>query len=178
MQRSPSSSGRSRLTPRALLVVACIIALCLLAIPAFTRDSSALMTNQASSSANVFSTAAVFSSDRAYLWAQSPTVTTQGSKYRVSVTISLRFDSDSNGLAEASDNVLAGASLAFELRDAQGLAIATDTGTTDAAGQYTTPRFNKILPGSYQAVVTSITHGSETWAVGLDVMNPAAINLP
>jgi hypothetical protein len=172
----PREDRRLRLTWRASVVWA--IALTLSVAPSIVTSTNALMTSQATIIGNTFTTAAAFPAGSAYVWAQSATITPQKSKYRVRITITVRADTDNDGIAEITDAPLDGASVSFEFRDASGAVVGSGSGSTDATGQFVSRRFNNIAAGSYDSVVTSLTHATETWVTALDAENPAAISVP
>jgi hypothetical protein len=178
MTRSTRPDNRRRNLSRWPLAIGLLIASTLLLVPGLVRNSNALLTDQVVVGANAFSTAAVFPSGGAYVWDQVVVATLKKASYRIEVTITVRTDSDGDGIAEISDTVLDAASVDFELRDAGGAVIASDSGTTDASGLFTTRRFNNIAAGSYTAVVTALTHGTETWVLALDAANPLAVAIP
>ena len=157
-------------------LVAC--ALGSLALGGMAGYSTAVLTDDAVLVGNTFTTAASFGGGGSYVWDQAATVTSKGSKYKVQVAVTVREDSDGNGVAAGSDPPLQDVTVAFELRDAGSNVVASDSGVTDAQGQFTTARFNNVAVGSYTAVVTSLTHATITWSPGLDAANPAAINVP
>jgi hypothetical protein len=87
--------------------------------------------------------------------------------YRVVLTV--RNDSDGDGIAELSDDAIANVEVAVDLRDANGNLITTLTGTTDANGQFESRWIKGLHPGDYDADVVDLTLSTFEWNPLLDV---------
>lgn len=116
------------------------------------------------------------SSKDMYVWDQSWVVTVRGNWINVSDTVTIRRDSNADGLAEVTDAVVSGALLNFEYDHyLSGVLIATTTFTnakTNGAGQVTFTLKTQI-GGDFTATVTKLTKSGLTWNVGLDQDNPS-----
>jgi hypothetical protein len=104
-----------------------------------------------------------------------------GSFHDLVITVTIRQDSDADGVAEGTDDPLSNASVDLTLtHDSDGdkaYDCTTDdecwnfAGTTDGAGQVTfTLKF--AATGDYEALVTALTHSTFTWNPELDADNP------
>jgi thermolysin len=104
-----------------------------------------------------------------------------GSLHDLMTTVTIRRDTDADGVAESTDDPVADASVKMTLtHDTDGDGVfecGTDDdcwnfgGTTDSAGQVTFTL--KFAPtGDYEALVTDVTHSTFTWNPALDADNP------
>jgi PKD repeat protein len=85
-------------------------------------------------------------------------------------TVTIRFDSDGDGVAEETDDVVSGATVDFTLTH-ESSQSQSYTGTTDSNGQVEF-QWRRAPSGSYTAEVTGLFHTSYTWDPTLDVDNP------
>lgn len=86
-------------------------------------------------------------------------------------TVTIRYDSDGDGVAESSDDPVSNASVSLTLDYEDGTAVNNYSGTTDDAGQIEF-KWKQAPSGSYEAEVTELTHTSYTWDPSLDLDNP------
>ncbi len=84
-----------------------------------------------------------------------------GAKHDEQVLVTIRRDSDANG----TDELVAGASVTVVVTGPQG---GTFSGTTDAAGVFTTGWLSNLPDATYTAEVTALTHSSFIWNGILD----------
>ncbi len=111
-----------------------------------------------------------------YVWDQVWTVTVKGNWITVSDTVTIRRDSNADGLAESTDAVVPGAVMNFTLDHyLSGTLIGSTTFTnakTNGNGQVT---FNlkTQVGGDFTATVTRLTKSGLTWDVALDQDNPS-----
>ena len=90
-----------------------------------------------------------------------------GSKHDERILVTVRHDSDVDGVAEGSDAVVAGATVTVEVSDASGLLVATLSGTTDSLGVFTSTWLTDLPDGLYTALITDISLDTFTWNQGL-----------
>ncbi len=105
-----------------------------------------------------------------YVWDIAWNPQPRGPNYHLQVTVTVRWDSDSDGLAEGTDDPASNATVVLSLTYEDG-STWNFSGTTDAAGQVTFKRV-KAQPGTYTAQVTDLTHATLTWDASMDVDNP------
>ncbi len=91
-----------------------------------------------------------------------------GSKHDERVLVTIRRDSDANGVAEGSDAVISGANVTVEVRYSDDSLVGTLSGITDAAGVFTSSYLTNLPSGAYTAEVTALTHSSFIWNGILD----------
>jgi Bacterial Ig domain len=111
-----------------------------------------------------------------YVWDQSWVVTVRGNWINVSDTVTIRRDSNANGIAEVTDAVVPGAVMNFTMDHyLSGVLIASTSFTnakTNGNGQVTFTVKTQI-GGDFTATVTKLTKSGLTWNVGLDQDNPS-----
>jgi subtilisin family serine protease len=107
-----------------------------------------------------------------YVWDIAWSVRQRVPNYHLEITVTVRWDSDGDGVAEGTDEPVSDATVAMTLTYQDGTAWAF-SGTTDLAGQVTF-KLVKASPGTYTAQVTDLTHATLTWDSALDVDNPDA----
>ncbi len=90
-------------------------------------------------------------------------------------TVTIRYDSDGDGVAETSDEPVSNASVELALQYQDGT-VNNYSGTTDASGQIEFT-WKHAPSGSYTAEVTSLSHSSYTWDASLDLDNPDSYTL-
>ncbi|MCH7687847.1 MAG: hypothetical protein IH899_14380 [Planctomycetes bacterium] len=83
--------------------------------------------------------------------------------------MTIRRDSNADGVADASDAVVSGATVTVEVRNSVGSLVGTLSGITDAAGLFTSSYLMDLPDETYTADVTSLTHDTFTWNALLDV---------
>jgi len=110
-----------------------------------------------------------------YVWDIAWNSQQRGPNYQLEVTVTIRWDSNGNNLADSGDETVSDAAVAMTLTY-QGGSSWNFSGTTDSAGQVTF-KLNKAQPGSYTAQVTALTHANFTWVPGLDKDNPDTFTL-
>jgi PKD repeat protein len=84
--------------------------------------------------------------------------------------VTIQVDSDGDGVAEDTDDVVSGATVEFTLTHESGESQSY-TGTTDSNGQVEF-QWKRAPSGSYTAEVTGLSHTSYTWDSTLDADNP------
>ena len=89
-----------------------------------------------------------------------------GAKHDERVMVTIRRDSDADGVSEATDAVVAGETVTVVVGGPTG---GTFSGTTDAAGVFTSGWLSDVPDGTYTADVTAVTDGTFTWNALLDV---------
>jgi hypothetical protein len=111
-----------------------------------------------------------------YVWDQSWVVTVRGNWINVSDTVTIRRDSNADGLAEVTDAPVSGALLNFTMDHyLSGVLIASTSFTnakTNGNGQVTFTVKTQI-GGDFTATVTKLTKSGLTWNAGLDQDNPS-----
>ncbi len=81
------------------------------------------------------------------------------------IVVTVRRDSDADGVAEASDELVAGANVTVTLTGPVG---GTYSGVTDSAGVFAGAWIKDVLDGAYMAEVTGLTHATFTYSGVLD----------
>lgn len=104
-----------------------------------------------------------------YVW--DTAWTTKGP--HLAITVTVRVDSDGDGVAETADDPVSGASVSMALT---GPVSSTFDGTTDSAGQVEF-MLKRAPSGAYTAEVTSISD-TYIWNTDLDADNPDTYTLP
>lgn len=111
-----------------------------------------------------------------YVWDQAWSVTVKGSWINVSDTVTIRRDSNADGLAESADAVVQGAVLNFTMDHyLSGILIASTSfqnAKTNGAGQVTFTVKTQV-GGDFTATVTKVTKSGLTWSASLDQDNPS-----
>jgi hypothetical protein len=98
-----------------------------------------------------------------------------GSMHDERIVVIVRRDSDGDGVAEATDALVSGASVMLTLVG-PGL-NASFSGSTDSNGAYRTSWVMNLNTGTYTAEVTNLVHTTYTWDQGLDpTSNDADVN--
>ncbi len=105
-----------------------------------------------------------------YVWDIAWNPQQRGPNYHLEVTVTVRWDSDGDGVAEATDDPVSNASVVMTLTYQDGTSW-NFSGTTDSAGQVTF-KLIKAQAGTYTAQVTGLTHTTLTWDSTLDADNP------
>ncbi|MFO8051784.1 MAG: S8 family serine peptidase [Thermoplasmatota archaeon] len=96
-------------------------------------------------------------------------------------TLTIRYDSDNDGVGEVSDSVVSGASVTLVIRaDTDGDGdyddgSSTFKGTTDSSGELSF-MWKSPPSGSYEGEVTVLTHDDYKWDPDLDIDNPDHYN--
>jgi hypothetical protein len=111
-----------------------------------------------------------------YVWDQVWRVTVHGSWINVSDTVTIRRDSNADGIAESTDALVPNAVMNFQYDHyVSGVLIATTTFTnakTNSNGQVTFT-LKTLFGGDFTATVTSLTKSGLTWRPALDQDNPS-----
>jgi hypothetical protein len=87
--------------------------------------------------------------------------------HRERVSVTIRRDSNANGLADSLDAVVSGASVTVKLYNSSGGLVPTFSGTTNAEGIFRTSRIT-LAAGTYRAEVDALTHATYSWNQALD----------
>ena len=141
------------------------------------RETNAVFTDIHSSPNSVISTAPCFSGGGIYVWSQSVNSAPNGNKFKVSTTFSIKHDADFDCVAEASDPPADLVSIDWTLRlNSDGSISASDSGITDASGQFTTRQF--VRDSDIYDSHGSLSHASYPWLPGMDVENPVTFSVP
>lgn len=106
-----------------------------------------------------------------YVWDISWTLSYRGRNADLYFTVTVKWDSDGDGVAEATDEVVSDATVYATLTHLDSGSTWSFSGVTDANGQVTFNLF-KAPSGNYEAKVTDITHATYTYDATLDVDNP------
>lgn len=93
----------------------------------------------------------------------------------LAVTVTVHADSDADGVAEATDEPVEGASVAMDLSLQDG-GLWSFTGVTDSSGQVSFMH-KRAASGEYTAAVTGISHDGYEYDAGLDADNPDSYSL-
>lgn len=88
-----------------------------------------------------------------------------GQKHDERILVSVRRDSDADGVGESTDAVVPSASVTVVLTGPSG---GTFSGTTDLNGTFRTGWISNLPNGAYVAEVTGLTHSTYTWQGSLD----------
>ncbi len=88
-----------------------------------------------------------------------------GKFYDVRIIVTVRRDSDADGITAASDEAVADASVTVSL---SGPLSGTYTGTTNGSGQFTTRWIRNVPDGTLTAEVTNLSHSIFIWNGDLD----------
>jgi hypothetical protein len=112
-----------------------------------------------------------------FVWAQAGSITYKKGAASLTVTVEVRYDSDGDCASTAADALLDAATVAFELRDGGGALVGSSNGKT-SSGLYSTKTFKNVASGSYQDVVTWVTHKDVEWSAVLDAENPTTTAVP
>jgi len=91
----------------------------------------------------------------------------RGSKHDERILVTIRRDSDNDGVAEATDAVVQGATVNVEL-DGPDPFLRTFSGVTNRSGVLRSEWFLDVPSGAYVAEVFSLTHPSFSWDRNLD----------
>ena len=95
----------------------------------------------------------------------------EGRGRKLSFTVTVKWDSDGDGVAELSDEVLSGAMVYATLIHLGGGGSWNYNSETDSEGKVTFT-LNKASKGNYEALVTDITHSIHTYVPSMDIDNP------
>ena len=106
-----------------------------------------------------------------YVWDISWSVSYRGRNALLSFTVTVRWDSDGDGVAESTDEVVSDATVYATLTNLDTGDTWSFSDITDANGQVSFSVF-KAPSGQYEAKVTDITHSTYTYNPSLDVDNP------
>ncbi|MGE0376622.1 MAG: PKD domain-containing protein, partial [Planctomycetaceae bacterium] len=120
-----------------------------------TATTSAGITNPPAGSANDL-----------YVWDIAFGARTRGKNQDLRVLVTIRRDSDADGIAEATDALVSGAAVTVVITGPKG---GTFSGTTSSTGVFTSSWLTNVSPGLYTADVTSVTQSGRTWNPSLDV---------
>jgi hypothetical protein len=91
-----------------------------------------------------------------------------GSRHDERILVTIRNDSDADGVAESGDALVAGANVTVEVRNSSGSLIGTLSGVTDAAGLFTSSYLTDLPDDSYTAEVVALSHATFIWNGALD----------
>lgn len=83
------------------------------------------------------------------------------------ILVTVRRDSDADGVAEGTDAPVANAAVSVELTRPDG-SVGTFSGTTNSAGVYATPWIRGVPDGTYTAEVTGLVSATFNWNQALD----------
>jgi hypothetical protein len=81
------------------------------------------------------------------------------------IVVTIRRDSNASGVAESTDQVVAGASVTVVV---SGPITRVLSGTTDSTGAFRTTWLTGLTPGTYVAEVSALGHGTYAWNHALD----------
>lgn len=110
-----------------------------------------------------------------YVWDISWREKTAGRNTFLYYTVTVRRDSDGDGVAEATDELVSDATVYATLTNLGTSASWDHSGITDTSGQVEFGE--KVGPGNYEAHVTNIVHSTYTYNPSLDVDNPDTYTL-
>jgi beta-lactamase superfamily II metal-dependent hydrolase len=116
-----------------------------------------------------------------YVWDQAFSQRKKRGVITLSVTVTVRRDSDADGASESGDAAVSAAGVTVALvLDANANGIYGDAGDTTwtltgstGGGGAVTLKFQGVPPGSYRSTVTGLAHGTYAWDASLDADNPA-----
>ena len=91
-----------------------------------------------------------------------------GSKHDERIFVTVRRDSDADGVAEGSDAVVAGANVTVEVRNSTGSLVGTLSGITNTAGLFTSSYLMDLPDGTYTVEVVALSHATYVWNGDLD----------
>jgi len=117
---------------------------------------------QATSTINVSPSA---SPSDMYVWDIGFESRTKGNKHDERVRVSIRRDSNANGLTESADAPVSGATVKVVINGPKG---GTFTGTSDSNGVFITNWLTNVPNGTYIAEVISLAHSTHVWKGTLD----------
>ena len=100
-----------------------------------------------------------------YVWDIEFESRTRGKAHDERIRVTVRRDSDADGVTEDTDETVAGASVTVVLT---GPKSSTLSGTTDSTGVFTSGWVTKVPNGTYLAEVTALTHSVYVWNGALD----------
>ncbi|MGQ9576782.1 MAG: hypothetical protein ACUVUC_15855 [Thermoguttaceae bacterium] len=100
-----------------------------------------------------------------YVWDIVFESRTRGKWHDERIRVTVRRDSDGNGVPEDTDETVAGASVTVVLT---GPKQSTLSGTTDSTGVFTSGWVTNVPNGTYLAEVSALTHSMYVWNQGLD----------
>jgi len=106
-----------------------------------------------------------------YVWDISWSSKTKGKNKFLDYIVTVRYDSDNNGIAEVTDALVSDATVYSTLTHVDTGDYWTYSGITDSNGQVTFTQ-KVTSTGNYKAEVTDITHSTYTYTPSLDVDNP------
>jgi len=106
-----------------------------------------------------------------YVWDISWTLSYRGRNADLYFTVTVKWDSDGDGIAESTDEVVSDATVYATLTNLDTGDSWSFSDVTDANGQVTFNLF-KAPSGNYEAKVTDITHATYTYDASMDVDNP------
>ena len=92
----------------------------------------------------------------------------RGKAHDERVVVVVRRDSDADGVTEATDAIVADATVIVEVRDGNGNLLASDTGFTDRKGVFKSAWLTSFSGGTYRAEVIQLTRTAMTWQPTLD----------
>lgn len=107
------------------------------------------------------------SANNMYVWDIAAATTKKGPNTSTSISVTVRRDSNTNGLADSNDALVQSATLTVELRSSNGNVIGAVSGTTSKQGVFS-GSFSNLANGTYVAEVTVLSHGTYTWSKVLD----------
>jgi hypothetical protein len=110
-----------------------------------------------------------------YVWDISWREKAAGKNTFLYYTVTVRRDSDGDGVAEVTDELVSDATVYATLTNLGTSATWDHSGNTDTSGQVEFGE--KVGPGNYEAHVTNIVHSTYTYNPSLDVDNPDTYTL-
>lgn len=91
-----------------------------------------------------------------------------GAKHDESISVTIHWDSDADGIAEGADAPVREVTVMLELRDSSGDLVASRTGTTNGEGIFRTNFVNNLPDDTYVAEVTVVSKAEVNWNTNLD----------
>src|SRR5262249_11450463 len=116
------------------------------------------------------------SANNMYVWDQSWSVSQRGSWITVSVTVSVKRDTNANNIAEASDGPASGPVMNYVMDHfSSGVLIASTTFTNAKVNSNGQVTFNlkTLFGGDFRDTVTALSKSGLTWVRTLDHENPS-----
>jgi hypothetical protein len=107
------------------------------------------------------------SPDAMYVWDIAFVSRVRGGGHDERILVTIRRDSDADGVAEGTDSLVPGASVTVELTG-PGPAGGTFSGTTNNRGMFRTGWISNLPNGAYTAEVTGLSHSTFSWVGALD----------
>ena len=135
----------------------------------YTANDSTVDSNVATVSVTVNATPAGNANDM-YVWDIVFLSRTRkgGAIHDERIRVTVRSDSDADGVTEDTDAPVADATVTVELRDSAGGLVASLSGTTNANGVFTGGKVQDLSDDTYVAEVMALSHGTFVWNQGLD----------